>query len=207
MYRAAKINKICAPFHMFGVPTGPDISSKPIPDNMENPNDEIGRIRQILFGHNVSEIEKRIEGFEQQMQTQLDKIDMQLTLLNDGIAGTQRQLDELKASLEEKSRQVEQQEIRLKQNISSVSEQLDAEIRKIRQMISDTTEDLRNVHAQSIGQQTASLTQLRDQITSKLSLLQSSKVDRTAMALLLNELALRLGTSDTTDADRNDKDE
>ncbi len=173
---------------------------------MDNSNDEIGRIRQILFGHNVSEIEKRIEGFEQQMHTVLDTIEMRITTLNEGIAGAQRQIDELKASLEEQHRQMKQQEIALKQNISSVSDQLEADIRRIRQTISDTAEDLRIVQSQNLEQQSASIAQLREQFSTKLGLLQNSKVDRSAMALLLNELAFQLGAPENTESDQNERD-
>lgn len=169
---------------------------------MENQNNEIGRIRQILFGHNVSEIEKRIEGFEQQMQNALDNLESRLARISESIAAAQKQIDELKVGLDDSNHQMGLHQKALNQSITEVGERLNEETGKVRKSINDTANDLRSEYARSVESQAAALSQLREQINARLSLLQSSKVDRTAMALLLNELALQLGSPDKASSDQ-----
>ncbi|HMM11276.1 MAG TPA: hypothetical protein PKE03_04185 [Bacteroidales bacterium] len=164
---------------------------------MEKSSDEIGRIRQILFGHNMSDLEKRIEGLDAQMQSSLEAIDIRIGKLFESIESAQRQLEELRSGLADSLHQLSQQEKALLLRISSVSDSLYEETDKLKLLLSDTAGILRTEQSRIAESQTAALTQLRDQINSKISLMQSSKVDRTALALLLNELALQLGTSES----------
>jgi ATP-dependent Clp protease ATP-binding subunit ClpA len=133
------------------------------------------------------------------MQGALDKLDLRLATLSESIATAHRQLDDLKLELEENRHRMAEQNSTLQQNITAVSDKMEAEVMRIRQFISETAEELRSVHAQGAEQQSVALSLLREQISAKLSLLQNSKVDRTAMALLLNELALQLSSSDKSD--------
>ena len=174
---------------------------------MDNKNDEIGRIRQILFGHNVSEIEKRIEGLEQQMLQALDNLESRLANLKQDLIATKHQLDEIKAGLSDANHQAEQKHKAVYQGINEVSERLTEEVRNVRKSMTETASDLRLEYARSVENQALALSQLREQLSTKLSLMQSSKVERTALALLLNELARQLGSHDQSSDQINNQNE
>lgn len=169
---------------------------------MENYNDEIGRIRQILFGHNVSEIEKRIEGLEQQMQKAFDNLELRIGKIKDDISATKHQLDELKVELNDANQQSEQNHKAVYQSVVELGERLNEEVRNVRKTLSDTASDLRSEHSRSVEHQAIALSQLREQLSAKLSHMQASKVERTALALLLNELAQQLGNQDNSSSDQ-----
>ncbi len=159
---------------------------------MDNPGDEIARIRQILIGHNVSEIEKRIGQNEHQFKSLLDDFALRLSLLDENFTALQRQLEQLNMSIQEKDKRIEQLEQTLVQRIAATDSRIGEETGLIKQFFADSIENTMNLLSQKAEQQNNALIQLRNQIDEKLHLLQSSKVDRYAMALLLNDLALQL---------------
>ncbi|MBK9290118.1 MAG: hypothetical protein IPM52_00560 [Bacteroidetes bacterium] len=164
---------------------------------MENQGDDIARIRQILFGHNVSEIEKRIGLTEQQLQSQLDELGHRLTRLADALTVVQQQLDDLRSQLADTGRLIQQHEQNLSDRIASGRQHLEDELAQLRKSLSDTADNLRASQAAATDHHNAALIQLREQMTEKLRLMQTAKVDRSALALLLNELAYQLsGSSD-----------
>lgn len=163
---------------------------------MDSPLDEIGRIRQILFGHNVSALEQRMLQLQQEMYERIHSLENLLTQLSENLSGTQHQLDDLRKMADEKDQLWAQHHKSLTENLSITNEKLNDEVVKIKQLISTSANELRSTLSLNEVRQSEVIQQMSEQLNQKMNQLQQTKVDRTFMALLLNELALNLGTND-----------
>lgn len=160
---------------------------------MSKEAENITKIREILFGNNLTEFEKRFERSEQHYGEALSSLELQ----------TSRQLAELRALAEENRQQqlalVQKEKeslvasiLELKENQAILERKLNQTVTNFetalgetRQWIVDKTE---NLHQKQISL----LNEYKKQVTELFAELQKSKVDRSAMAILFSEIALQL---------------
>lgn len=160
---------------------------------MSKEAENITKIREILFGNNLTEFEKRFERSEQHYGEALSSLELQ----------TSRQLAELRALAEENRQQqlalVQKEKeslvasiLELKENQAILERKLNQTVTNFetalgetRQWIVDKTE---NLHQEQISL----LNEYKKQVTELFAELQKSKVDRSAMAILFSEIALQL---------------
>ena len=172
---------------------------------MSKEAENITKIRDILFGNNLTEFEKRFERSEQHYGEALSSLELQ----------TGRQLSELRALAEENRQQqhalLQKEKSSLKATLSEVKEgqamlerklnqtvtSFETALGETRQWLVDKTE---NLHQEQISL----LNDYKKQVAELFAELQKSKVDRSAMAILFSEIALHLvdkkGQNDDTSA-------
>lgn len=160
---------------------------------MSKEAENITKIRDILFGNNLTEFEKRFERSEQHYGEALSSLELQ----------TSRQLAELRALAEENRQQqlalvqkekeslvasileLKESQAILERKLNQTVTNFETALGETRQWIVDKTE---NLHQEQISL----LNEYKKQVTELFAELQKSKVDRSAMAILFSEIALQL---------------
>lgn len=160
---------------------------------MSKEAENITKIREILFGNNLTEFEKRFERSEQHYGEALSSLELQ----------TSRQLAELRALAEENRQQqlalvqkekeslvasileLKESQAILERKLNQTVTNFETALGETRQWIVDKTE---NLHQEQISL----LNEYKKQVTELFAELQKSKVDRSAMAILFSEIALQL---------------
>lgn len=160
---------------------------------MSKEAENITKIREILFGNNLTEFEKRFERSEQHNGDALSSLELQ----------TSRQLAELRAIAEENRQQqlalvqkekeslvasileLKESQAILERKLNQTVTNFETALGETRQWIVDKTE---NLHQKQISL----LNEYKKQVTELFAELQKSKVDRSAMAILFSEIALQL---------------
>lgn len=160
---------------------------------MSKEAENITKIREILFGNNLTEFEKRFERSEQHYGEALSSLELQ----------TSRQLAELRALAEENRQQqlalvqkekeslvasileLKESQAILERKLNQTVTNFETALGETRQWIVDKTE---NLHQKQISL----LNEYKKQVTELFAELQKSKVDRSAMAILFSEIALQL---------------
>ncbi len=160
---------------------------------MSKEAENITKIRDILFGNNLTEFEKRFERSEQHYGEALSSLELQ----------TSRQLAELRALAEENRQQqlalvqkekeslvasileLKESQAILERKLNQTVTNFETALGETRQWIVDKTE---NLHQKQISL----LNEYKKQVTELFAELQKSKVDRSAMAILFSEIALQL---------------
>ncbi len=170
---------------------------------MSQSNESISRIREIVLGNNIAEIENRFLKLDQQFTFMLDEADSKWSKqlqdlderssealkksINEISKANQKQFDLLKNNFESNSKML--------QDLSTGIEELHKEVGRLQQkqqLIKQEFEDRFNTE----------LAAMKKQWSEKLADLQVNKIDRSAMAVLLSELALSL--SDKTDSKKSE---
>ncbi|MDY0078479.1 MAG: hypothetical protein RBR87_14525 [Bacteroidales bacterium] len=165
---------------------------------MNEKKDSVNRIRDILLGNNLAEMENRFLRLDQQITFSLDEAQT-------------KWLEQLNVLKEEHQNSVEQLSQQLTASISKLAEELKAELASQKSKLDDlklfNTELQTSLNALETSQakqkqslkaqfemETASLKKL---IFDKFSDLQLNKIDRSALAVLLSELAVNLSDSES----------
>ncbi|MGB0805541.1 MAG: hypothetical protein ACPGRC_02555 [Salibacteraceae bacterium] len=172
-------------------------------ENAPNEIENISKIRDILFGNNMNEYEQRFEKLEEK--------------LAQSVAENKADTDKKMASLEAffkneiksiNNKVVEEEESREKGDRRLLTEMdaLEDSLKKFKQSTSDNFSesnqqllDLSNRISDQIAELNAALL---NRLESNTNQLQSSKVDRSALAMMLTDLAYNIaGENETTDAE------
>ncbi|MDY0078645.1 MAG: hypothetical protein RBR87_15360 [Bacteroidales bacterium] len=165
---------------------------------MNEKKDSVNRIRDILLGNNLAEMENRFLRLDQQITFSLDEAQT-------------KWLEQLNSLKEEHQNSVEQLSQQLTASISKMAEELKAELASQKSKLDDlklfNTELQTSLNALETSQakqkqslkahfemETASLKKL---IFDKFSDLQLNKIDRSSLAVLLSELAVNLSDSES----------
>lgn len=155
--------------------------------------ENISKIRDILFGNNLTEFEKRFERSEQKTDETLSSLEMQ----------TSRQLGELR-KLNEENRQLQQSLLQkekegLETAILAIKEEQAALERKLNQTVTGFETSLGETRqwlvdkVENLHQEQISLfNDYKKKVSEMFSELQKTKVDRSALAALFSELAMQL---------------
>ena len=165
---------------------------------MNEKKDSVNRIRDILLGNNLADMENRFLKLDQQITFSLDEAEIKWG----------QQLNSLK---EEQQISVEHLSQQLSASISRLAEELKAELASqksklddLKQFSTELQSSLNAIEAAQAKQkqslkaqfemETASLKKL---IFDKFSDLQLNKIDRSSLAVLLSELAVNLSDSES----------
>ncbi len=157
----------------------------------------IDQVRDILFGGQMRDYEKRFkrmeERFAQESLHLRDDIVQRLKVLEERVNGEVESLAE-KSKLERQERLLSQQDLRLElsalknelnSRLTQLDEQLTKEIKSFRQQSHNKFQEL----GLQLRQQNETLTTL---ITQEVAQLQEDKVNRSDLAAFFNEIAVRL---------------
>ena len=160
--------------------------------NLENEN--ISKIRDILFGNNMSEYEKRFIQLEERLENELNKferkVDQKLTDMEQFFKDELADLRD-KISTEESERTA---------NVKRLTKDLESFETKFNKHKESTSGNFRDVRQQLL-QASKTLTsgyqdlnnELKQNMEEKLGNLNDIKTDRSTLAVLLTEVALKLG--------------
>lgn len=165
---------------------------------MNEKKDSVNRIRDILLGNNIAEMENRFLKLDQQITFSLDEAESKW----------QQQFDSLKEEQQLATDKVSQQ---FTASISQLADELKAELASqksklddLKQFNAELQSSLQALEAAQAKQkqslkaqfemETASLKKL---IFDKFSDLQLNKIDRSSLAVLLSELAVNLSDSES----------
>lgn len=158
-----------------------------------NEDESIGKIRDILFGNNINEIDKRFNSVEQNLQEMLtilkDEIQKKLHSFDDYFKSEiSSVLDQLKKEQANRNQAVEKlsKELeKLNQAIEATSDEMKDNLRDVRAKMMDHYKE----NAESISSLDKDLKKL---ISKEVNQLTDSKVDRKALAVMLSDVALKL---------------
>lgn len=156
-------------------------------------DENIGKIRDILFGNNISEIDKRFNALEQSLQETIsslkDEIQKKLHSFDDYFkAEISSLIEQLKkeqgirtAAIEKLTKDIE----KLNASIDATNDELKANMREVRTKMMDhykeNSENISNLDKE-----------LRKLVNKEVNQLTDNKVDRKALAVMLSDMALQL---------------
>jgi len=155
--------------------------------------ENISRIRDILFGNNLTEFEKRLEKSDQASRDSLSSLEMQVS----------RQLAEMRLLMEENKQLqqtiVQKEKETLTNSISRLKEEINLLDQRLNQTLISFEESLRETRqwmaekSESLHQeQVTLLNEYKKHVTDSFGEIQSSKVDRSSLAVLFSEIAMQL---------------
>jgi len=172
---------------------------------MNEKKDSVSRIRDILLGNNIAEMENRFLKLDQQITFSLDEAESKW----------QQQFDSLKEEQKLATDNVSQQ---FTASISKLADELKAELASqkaqlndLKQVQSEIQKGLQAIEASQVSQKQSlnsrfemEISNLKKLFQDKSNDLQLNKIDRSSLAVLLSELALNLSDSKSaTDQDEN----
>lgn len=156
-------------------------------------NEKLSEIRDILFGNNMSEYEKRFQNLEERVANESKRLQEE----------TRKQISTLEKYTKDEIESLISQLKQEQNDRKSAIKKLDAEIEEFRVEFNNTREEtnraLRETRAQLLDQSREFNEELQKQIADIRQLvnghveqLQNTKTDRSALAVLLNDMAMKL---------------
>lgn len=171
----------------------------------ENTNDveNISKIRDILFGNNMNEYEKRFELLEEKLAKSVaenkQELDQKLSALDFFI---KKELKSFGEQLTEEEEARERFDKKLLNNI----EELEQTFKRFKQTTHENTSEDRQHFMEvtnGLGEQILSLKQsLQNRIDDNNNQLQTNKVDRSSLAIMLTDLAYQIAGENDTPKDK-----
>ncbi len=169
-------------------------------ENNSNEIENISKIRDILFGNNMNEYEKRFEQLENKLAQSI----------SEGKAATDKRISTLENYIKQEIRQLndklnEEEESRIKSDKKIVAdlESLEESIKKFKQNTSDNFSEVNNQIMElsnNTNDQLASLRKtLQDRLESAQNQLQTNKVERSSLAMMLTDLAYKIAGENDID--------
>lgn len=160
---------------------------------MTKETENISKIREILFGNNLTELEKRFVKTESFLRDEIStlqaKVDKGFEEINASSKLTSKDKDhQLQEETENRIAEITQlrEDVsRIEKMIQQLSEKLSSELDGIKQLV---TEDFES----NSKQQQKNLNDLKLQLFGQVEDVRNTKVDRSALAVLLSEIALQL---------------
>ena len=173
---------------------------KSTPENNTNEIENISKIRDILFGNNMSEYEKRFEQLE-------DKLAHSIA---EGKAETDKRISTLENYLKQEIRQLndklnEEEESRIKSDKKIITdlESLEESLKKFKQStsenFSEVNQQIMDLSNTTNDQLTALRKALQDRLESASNQLQTNKVERSSLAMMLTDLAYKIAGENDID--------
>ena len=168
-------------------------------DSADNQNDDdnVDKIRDILFGNQMREVEKRFNSLEKNLASDLDKlrnenalqieslktfIESEIEILGSKLAGEESARIE---NVDELDNQLKQQVKLIKKEIGDVGKSLDKQT-------SDTNKKMLKQSQDFSKELTDQISEARERMDGHRDELAGSKVDKLLLAELLNTLALQI---------------
>ncbi|MBG0783195.1 MAG: hypothetical protein H0S84_13070 [Bacteroidales bacterium] len=170
---------------------------------MSQPNESISRIREIVLGNNIAEIENRFLKLDQQFTFMLDEAETKWSKQLQNL--DEKSSEALKKSITEISKEHQKQFDLLKSELESNSKMLQnliTGLEGLRKEVDQLQEKQQLIKQEFDNRFNTELAATKKQWTEKLADLQVNKIDRSAMAVLLSELALSL--SDKSDSKKSE---
>ncbi len=159
--------------------------------------DNVDKIRDILFGSQMREVEQRFAKLEKSLASDLAAlrsdnalqieslktyIESEIEILGDRLAGEEKSRIENVDELDDK---VKQQVKQIDKKIADVVKSMDKNTREVNQKILKTTQDFGNELSSQIGE-------TRERMDGQRQELADAKVDKLALSEMLNTLALQV---------------
>ena len=166
---------------------------KPQGVNDKDENEKISKIRDILFGSNISEYEQRFNTLEARLHKDLNNLSEELNSkgdkiekqFNDNITKLSKQLndevDERKSGDKHSSNEIQSINDKIDKQYNEIQES----IHDIKKSVSELEINLREVIRKNISD-------LRSQFEEETDRLNNIKTDKSSLAVLLSELAYQL---------------
>ncbi|MDJ0839310.1 MAG: hypothetical protein QNK37_22520 [Acidobacteriota bacterium] len=165
----------------------------------------LDQVRDILFGAQLKEYDKRFNDLEEMITTELEQAQKdfksRLEILEEFVKGELSSVNS-KIKKEQTERQQDTERLTERQDdhkrgsqnkISSLEETLDETARDLRKMILDQAKNLTDAAEKNYET-------LKNSLASKAAQLHNSKTDRAALAQMFSEIAVRLGDDHEEDA-------
>ncbi|MBT3423058.1 MAG: hypothetical protein HOD63_08265 [Bacteroidetes bacterium] len=160
-------------------------------ENLEG--ESISKIRDILFGNNMTEYEKKFHSLDTKLHSEVASIQRDF----------EKRVDDLeqfiKAEFKSISSQLKQEETERNQLIKKLTKENENLANKLlnqKEKLSETSKDLRKLVLDKSKEQANELKtvhrELKDSISESVSQLDESKIDRSALAVYLTEMALKI---------------
>jgi len=155
--------------------------------------ENISKIRDILFGNNLTELERRLQKTEESLRQQSQNIDSKLS---EHIDGTKVKIDDAfeklasrlegeKSSNETTISTLRDEVQQLKATVSTFKEEMAREQFAMKRAVEDQLNLLSK-------QQKQATENLQSQLIERIEELRISKVERSALAVLLSDIAMQL---------------
>ena len=158
---------------------------------------DIEKVRDILFGRYVESFERRFEELEARLEADVDKLKDRLidkiasmdSAVNESLAKLDQQIDNEKATrdseLNDLQSSLQQAETALQHSISLMEDQASQDFSAVRA-------SMKEGHQELMDKSVALQTELTSQIEQQQSQLEGDKVSRQTLALMLDEVAVKL---------------
>jgi hypothetical protein len=167
------------------------------PQAVSPPSENVDKIREILFGSHIREYERRFAGIEARLSKELTELKEESRRRLNALEGSaNREIEALNARIEKERQERGESNERLNHDVIDVSNNLE---RKARQIEDRSIRMERELRDQILASSRAASEELRGKIEElsnsidrRAVELRDQKVDRAALASLLNELAMRL---------------
>jgi hypothetical protein len=160
---------------------------------MSKEAESISKIRDILFGNNLTELEKRFTKTESFLREEISSLDEKLVQrLDEFKTATRSTLDEhddrlriQKSELQTGIERLQDEMAQLQNLVKQQDEKLNSELQSMKNWLTEQNDNL-------VRQQKRQFTELKTQMFSLIDDLRQSKLDRSALAVLLSEIAVHL---------------
>lgn len=180
---------------------------------MTKETENISKIRDILFGNNLTELEKRLTKTESFLRVEITSLDEKLTNRFDELKSSAKesftaidsQLQNEKEKSEKEIIQLREELYQIRQSVRQLDEKFSSEFGAIKQWLIEQQDGLSKQHQKTIND-------LKFQLFGQVDDLRQSKVERSALAVILSEIAMQMvdkepATSDSDISVTNDSEE
>ncbi|MBN1199348.1 MAG: hypothetical protein JXA23_08350 [Bacteroidales bacterium] len=169
------------------------------PDELEN--EKISKIRDILFGNNISEYEQRFKAVEERLNLSVSELsddtsnklkDLEL-FVKEELKTILTQLKQEESERNEAVRKLQKEFDTLEDKLARLKESTNDAHRDIRQFMKDKNHELETLFKQQMKE-------IKNHVDEDLNVLRTVKTDRSSLAILLTELAMKIaGKEDKPD--------
>jgi len=172
------------------------------PDSDQN----VDKIREILFGANMREYEQRFASLEQRLIAENDKLGQFLEKRLTGIAtATQRELAGLAAQIEDQKRSLAALDEESRSGLASITHQLGERLNDLDDSLGKEAQSLRNDLSEQYNELAGLVKKTRDSLSESMQRengrLEQAKLGREELSTLLAGLAGRLRQDAAGDGD------
>ncbi len=157
----------------------------------------VDKIREILFGANMREYEQRFANLEQRLIAENEKLGEFIEKRLTGIAtATQRELAGLAARIEDQQRSLASLDEANRSEFAGLNHQLEERLGDLNELLGKESQALRNdlteQYSEIVGLVRKTRESLSDELDQKSGRLEGAKLDREGFAAMLVDMAGRL---------------
>jgi hypothetical protein len=164
--------------------------------------ENISKIRDILFGNNLTELERRLQKTEETVRQQFQNTDSKL---NEHIDKTKLKIDD---TFEKIAGRLEEEKNRHETGISALQEeiqQLKSIVNAFKDEVAREQFAMKKIFEEQLNQLSKQQKQVSEnmqtQLLERIEELRGSKVERSALAVLLSDIAMQLVEKDSEKSD------